>query len=251
MKRPLSVSDVGALLQRSPRARKAILVGGQALNVWAVRFGLAAEDAAVSRDIDFFGSRADAIAAGIDWQAEVHVASLDDHTPNAAVVVVDIENEERAIDFLSSIAGVDSVELRRWASEVRGKNWDFQVMHPLHVLQSQMENVYGRLRRREEPGGEYYVPRVALAIGVARGAIAELLDGTRTREALKAAERIATIAAERPALAAWARDGMDVLAAIPDHSAWAKRFLQRRRPQIEEYVQGKRENFKRHAIGRK
>jgi hypothetical protein len=236
---------------RSPRARNAILVGGQALNIWAVRLGLAPEAAAVSEDIDFFGSRADAIGAGLDWQATVYAASLDDHTPNAAVVVVvvDIDNEERGIDFLSSIAGVDSEELRRWATKVRGRTYDFYVMHPLHVLQSQMENVYGALHRRDEPEGEYYVQRVALAVTVAAGVIAELLEAGRAREALKAAERIATIAAARPGLAAWRRDELEVLAAIPDHPGWPKRFLASRQPQIRKSVRSKRDKHGRRDSG--
>jgi hypothetical protein len=131
--RPLFIRDVGELLQWSAHARNIVLVGGQALNVWAVRFGLAAEATAVSRDIDFFGSRADAIAAGLDWHASVETAALDDHTPNAAVVIVNIDNEERGIDFLSSIAGVDSEELQRWAATSRGGTYEFRLMHPLHV----------------------------------------------------------------------------------------------------------------------
>lgn len=247
MNRPLSVRDVGGLLQRSPRARDVVLVGGQALNIWAVRFGLAAEATAVSRDVDFFGTRADAVAAGLDWHADVHAASLDDHTPNSATVVVSIDDQQHGIDFLSSIAGVEPEELRRWAANVRGTGYEFRVMHPLHVLQSQIENVYGVLRRREEQGGDYYVGRVALSIEIAAAAIAELLEAGRTREALKAAERIATIAAGRPALAAWACDRVDVLRAIPRSPRWPKRFAETRRPQIDCDVRERRDGQARRS----
>jgi hypothetical protein len=113
-------------------------------------------------------------------------------------------------------------------------------MHPLHALQSQIENVYGVLRRRDEQGGNYYIGRVALAIETAAAAIAELLEARRTREALKAAERIAAIAAGRPALAAWARDKVDVLTAIPRSPGWPKRFAETRRAQIERDVRERR-----------
>jgi hypothetical protein len=242
VKRPLSVRDVGELLHRSARARNAILVGGQALNVWAVHYGLAAETAAVSQDIDFFGSRADAIAAGLDWDAEVLTATLDDHTPNSAVVLIEIDNEERGIDFLGNIAGVDSAELRRWAATVRGEGFEFCVMHPLHVLQSQFENIYGILRRRDEPGGDYYVDRLRLAVKVVGSSICTLLHDARTREALNAVERVAEIAVKRPALTAWQRDGLDALNAIPDHMSWPAEFIDRRREQIEKRVARKRRN---------
>lgn len=247
MSRPLSVRDVGELLQRSPRTRDVVLVGGQALNIWAIWFGLAAQATAVSRDIDFLGSRADAVAAGLDWRAEVNTASLDDHTPNAATVVVTIDNERHGIVFLSSLAGVDSAELRRWAGIVRSGPYDFRVMHPLHVLQSQLENVYGVLRRRHEQDGDYYAGRVALAIDVTAAAIAAMLDGGATRDALKAAERVATIARGRPALEAWSRDEIDVLTAIPAHHGWSKRFLALRRPQIEADVLKRRDRHARRS----
>lgn len=238
--RPLSVRDVGELLGRSPRARDAILVGGQALNVWALHFELLAESAAVSNDIDFFGSREDAIVAGLDWGAEVRTPALDDHTANAAIALVAIENERRAIDFLVSILGVDSGELRRWSSLVRDHEQSFRVMHPLHILQSQLENVYGLLNRRDEDVGDYYVGRVVLAVRVTSSAIKRLLDEKRTRDALNAAERIALIAQGRPALEAFRRDAIDALDAIPDHRNWPKRFLSTRLAQLRKAVEDRR-----------
>lgn len=250
-RRPLSVRDVGALLARSERARDAILVGGQALNIWAVRFGLAAESAVTSDDIDFFGSRAQAIGAGLDWGAKVRPASLDDQTPNTAVVVVEIHDEERGIDFLDGILGVDSAELRGWASDVRGRTYSFRVMHPLHVLQSQLENVYGILRRREDEGGEYYVGRIELAVRVVARAIGELLDAGRIREALKAAERVAEVAERLASIAAWQRDGVDLLLAVPvTDRTWPKRFTETRWPQIRDRIVARRKRAAARAAAR-
>jgi hypothetical protein len=152
-------------------------------------------------------------------------------------VIVDIDEVERGIDFMSSIAGVESKELDRWASTVVGRSYDFRVMHPLHVLQSQLENVYGSLRRRDEPAGEYFVGRSALAIQVVEHAIVALLDGVRARDALKAAARVAELAAKRPALEAWRRDEVDLLTAIPKH------FTDKRLPQIEDHILQKREKY--------
>ncbi|MGH9929823.1 MAG: hypothetical protein ACREA9_11435 [Pyrinomonadaceae bacterium] len=242
-RRPLAIRDVGELLKRSPRTGEAILVGGQALNVWAVHFGLAAETAALSDDIDFFGSRAQAIAAGLDWGAKVATPSLDDQTPNSAVVMVEVDDEERGIDFLNSIAGVESRELSRWASTVSGGTYGFKVMHPLHVLQSQLENVYGVLDRRNERAGEYYAGRVALAIQVTAHAVTEILDAASKREALKAAERIAAMAVKRPALEAWHRDHLDLLGAIPEHKAWSPQFLNKRLPQVTARVEAMRQKY--------
>lgn len=239
-RRPLSVREVGELLAKSPHARDAILVGGQALNIWAVRYRLAAQNAAVSDDIDFFGNRAAAIAAGLDWDAEVQTPKLDDHTANSAIVLVDIDNVEYGIDFLNSILGVDSDELRRWSSVAGGLGYTFRVMHPLHVLQSQLENTYGLLNRRDTDLGGYQAERVKLAVAVVACAVREMLDAGKPRVALNMVKRIAAIATSGPALAAHARDLIDVLEAIPDHTAWSREFLEKRMPQIREAADRKR-----------
>ena len=65
MSRPLSVRDVGELLQRSPRTRDVVLVGGQALNIWAIWFGLAALATGVSPYFDLLVIGAGAVAEDI------------------------------------------------------------------------------------------------------------------------------------------------------------------------------------------
>lgn len=117
------------------------------------------------------------------------------------------------------------------------------MLHPLHVLQSQLENVYGILHRRDEPDGDYYAGRLRLAIEVMANALGSLLDAGRVREALNAAERIAEIATQRPALAAWQRDGIEVLGSIPEHHSWPEEFASRRREQIANWVQLKRDKL--------
>jgi hypothetical protein len=242
------VQDVGELLARSPRARDAVLVGGQALNVWAVNYGLAAETAAVSDDIDFFGGRSTALAAGLDWHShKIHTPAFDDHSPNAAVVFVEIENSERGIDFLDQILGVDSDELRKSANVVRGAEYSFRVMHPMHVLQSQLENTYGALHRRDEEGGDYYAGRVRLAVAVVAAHVGRVLEEQPVRAALKLAERIGALASVRSSLEAFHRDRIDVLSSIPTHPAWPAKFVKDRLPRIRVHVDEKRRKSKQRA----
>lgn len=241
MKDFLSPRDVADLLRRSSQARKAILVGGQALNFWAVHYRLSTETAALSRDIDFFGNRKDALAANRDWKGKVNLADFDDHTVNAAVVVVEINNETHGIDFLTSIAGVDTESLRKNAIQVQAPGYEFSVMHPLHVMQSQVENVYGLLKRRDDPDGKYYVGRLELAIKVAAAAITELLKAKRHRDALNFAEAMGTLAATREGIDAWLRDGLDLLQSIPERGDWPKKFLDKRLPQLRAHIQERRE----------
>lgn len=237
----MGLPEVADLLDQSPRIREAILVGGQALNVLAVHYGLDAIATAVSDDIDFFGDAALAREAGKAWGGRTRKAGIDDHTPNSALVLIEISGQTHQIDFMAQILGVQANELEAWAAtfEVDGKK--FRVMHPLHVLQSQMENVYGVLDRRSM--GPRAISRTALAVKVAERIMRDYLDSGDVRAALKAAERIAEIAATKAALRAWHADGLDPLTAIPSHNKWPVDFLEKRLPQIRDMLSKQRARY--------
>lgn len=244
----MGLPEVADLLDQSPRTRKAILVGGQALNVLAVHYGLDAIATAVSNDIDFFGNAALAREAGKAWGGRTRKAAMDDHTPNSALILVNIHGQTHQIDFMSQILGVQANELERWAATVEASGKNFLVMHPLHVLQSQLENVYGVLNRRRM--GPRAVHRTGLAIRVAERSIGEYLEGGDIRAALKAAERVGEIAATKAGLHAWHADRLDLLAAIPAHRKWPEEFLKKRLPQIRDMLSKQREDYVRQQIRR-
>lgn len=243
---PLGLPEVADLLDQSPRTRAAILVGGQALNVLAVYYGLDAIATAVSDDIDFFGDAALAREAGKAWGGRIRQAGMDDHTPNSALVLVEIHGQTHQIDFMAQILGVQANELEAWAAsfEIDGKQ--FRVMHPLHVLQSQVENVYGVLDRRSM--GPRAINRTGLAVRVAERIMRDYLDSGDIRAALKAAERVAEIAATKAGLRAWHADGLDLLTAIPSHRKWPVEFLEKRLPQIQATLSKQREQYARQQV---
>lgn len=238
---PLGLPEVADLLDQSPSTRKAILVGGQALNVLAVHYNLDAIATAVSGDIDFFGNAALARKAGKAWSGRTRRSSMDDHTPNSALVLVEIHGQTHQIDFMSQILGVHAEELEDWAATIKVDGKTFRIMHPLHVLQSQLENVYGVLNRRRM--GPRAVSRTNLAVRVVERALRDYLDGDDIRAALKAAERVAEIATTKAGLRAWYGDGLDPLTAIPSHVRWPGEFLEKRLPQIREIVSKQREQY--------
>lgn len=240
-RKPLGIKQVEALLAKSPETKDAILVGGQALNVLAVHYGLASVATALSDDIDFFGDAHKAVAAGKAWDGKTKTATLDDHTPNSAFVVINIGGTPHQIDFMAQIQGVQVQELHDWAAVIEADGASFRVMHPLHVLQSQIENVYGVLNRRS--WGPRMVQRVNLSIQVTESAIRERLEQDAIRDALKMVERIAEIAAGSPALRGWREDNVDVLLAIPEHPRWPAAFSSRRLPQIHKHIAQKREKL--------
>lgn len=145
------VARVLCLLAPLAADRSAILVGGQAVSVWAQRLGVEVSGGSLanplaSKDIDFEGS-ADAagVAAGL-LGGRSRVPSSDHHTPLAAVVFFDdSDGIERRIDFLVSPLGLDGGDVRDTAVELEiGRDapptalW---VMHPERVMESRIANV--------------------------------------------------------------------------------------------------------------
>lgn len=139
------------------------VVGGQAFNLWAERY--AANDAALaefgpftSKDLDYFGHAAAAQKLAQALNGVVKTPSLDDATPNAAIVEAEIDGEWVEIDFVTNVIGVRVDPLKAWAIEMvapfrteAGESGQvaIPVMHPLHCFQSRVSNVV-RLGRADD-----------------------------------------------------------------------------------------------------
>lgn len=254
MSRRLSFRDVLAVVEKVPSLSGIVLVGGQALNFWAESLGLATPDSpgrygpALSDDIDFLGSAEAALAFGEATKArDVAVAGWESaHSPNTALITLDIEGEEHLIDFLGSMKGFSPRELdrvRTWAVPLRlqrGAPRPMSVMHPVHCLQAQLENVYGQaLNRRAEPGGERYVGRIRLAVEACRRIALQHLAAGGARSALKIAEKVHELSLLPSALRARAEDGLEVADAIPDTPEMPSDFREKRLPRMRRELEQK------------
>lgn len=259
MTRRLSVRDVRAVIEKVPDLSGIVLVGGQALNFWAEALGIANENSngpygpAVSGDIDFLGSPAAALAFGEAAGGKVKIAGMDDaHSPNTALVTLDIEGEEHAIDFLGGLKGFSHQELERVRRSampvglVPGEHQPILVMHPMHCLESQLENIYGQdLNRRTEPGGERYIGRIKLAIEACRRITIRYLDEGDLRSALKVAEKVHALSLLPAALRAQIEDGVYVGEGILDSQPMPKEFLEKRLPQLRRVLERKLKTYRR------
>ncbi len=106
----LTEQEIGAVLKFC--GQEALLVGGQALAVWAQFFvveptGELADK--VTLHVDFVGSRevAKALSAALRWR--LYVPPVEDSTPQTAKVSITLpDGGIKQIDFLNSIAGLDT-----------------------------------------------------------------------------------------------------------------------------------------------
>ena len=251
MTRGIRFSDVLDIAKKVPDLSGIVLVGGQALNFWSEQFGIAGTPeteviygAAVSDDIDFLGPARAARLFGEATTGKVSIAGMDDaHSPNTGLVKLELYGEERLIDFLDGMKGFSSSEIKtvkEWAAPVRIRHGDstpLYVMHPIHCLQSQLENVYGKsLNRRAETGGERYASRVRLAIEACRLITLETLEKQGDRPALKIVEVAFNLAKLPSAHRARLEDQVLVEQSIPNSSPMPEYFLSKRLPQMLEQI---------------
>jgi len=163
----------------------------------------------------------------------------DAHSPNTALVTLDIEGEEHLIDFLGGLKGFTFQELEKVKHSampvglVPGRHQPILVMHPAHCLESQLENVYGyQLNRRAEPGGERYIGRIKLAIESCRRITQRYVDEGDLRGALKVVEKVHTLSLLPAALRARVEDDVRIEDGILDAASMPSQFLEERLPRI-------------------
>jgi len=66
-----------------------ILVGGQAITAWILHYDIPipkTETPALTQDVDFLGSAQEAELLAKEIGADIEIATMDDHTPNTAIL---------------------------------------------------------------------------------------------------------------------------------------------------------------------
>lgn len=212
-----------------------ILVGGQAVAFWIAYFGIASRLPALTKDIDFLGTRNDAKRAAerLVLPHKLKLASLDDPPPNTAVLSVQLQGyaEPVLIDYLSGVLGLDSRDIVRSAVTVEVEKARLGVVHPLQLLQAKLWNLY-RIAAKRTPEG---VEQARLAIEIAAAFIDSQI-GAGQRVVLKSVETVGRFAATAPARYARDQHGLECLEGVPSSvlkkGVLPAAFHEKRWPQI-------------------
>ena len=214
-------------------AQDAVLVGGQAVAVWASFFNVSVPPglgAYVTKDSDFLGDRADVTRMA----GYTRGAALFPHRRvlTALVGQVKINLSEDAylnIDVLHRIVGFDdSNGIRRRAQEVELGRARFKAMHPLDCLRSRLENLHKIAEKRDTAGAA----QAELAARVVGRYLETMLEAGKERLALKAIEGVAKLAFGAAGRFVFRDFGVDVLDAVPVKRITNRKFLDARWPQI-------------------
>jgi len=216
----------------------AVLVGGQALSFWAqyyyIGLQLAEFGGSVSKDADFLGTRKnlDAIKEGFGDSAQKELAPRRGLTALVGSVQIRLSDAEFVnVDVIHKVHGLDTNHVIKTAAKVKVGDAFILIMHPLDVLESRVANL-AQLKDKQQPDSNGKA-QAHLAIRVARRYVEELAaDPENEGQALRAIEKIVSIAKSGAGRRVSRDYAVQFLPAIPEHSIRTEEFHHRRWPHL-------------------
>ena len=208
-----------------------LLVGGQALAFWALWFKVQTPSELrdkVTTDVDFIGSGSNAAALNKHLHWTIWKPEFGDATPQTAKLTKRVENNGvKQIDFLHSIIGLDTKDIRKRAVSIKlPPSVNISILHPVDVLTSRLKN----LQHLPEKQNGIGVAQARLAIGIVAAFLETLLDSRR--ELLNWIERVAEIALDSSLGNTLDRYQLDPLQCVPAKKINVAAFTSKRWPQL-------------------
>jgi hypothetical protein len=193
-----------------------VLVGGQAVNLWAVLLRVEVYSPFLTRDIDLVGDRKDALLADkrITLPHKLFLASLDDSSINAAVIAVHFpgDNETTPIDYLMTLYGLDRDKIESSAINVAIDELIIRVIHPILLLQSKICNLNLKSKRTVEARLQ-----AQISIAIVRAFLDSTLMNQKisARKNLNMLRQVTSFSKSIFAVAAYKEFGIDTMDALP------------------------------------
>jgi hypothetical protein len=248
---PEDLLDV--LIHLQVASSEIIVVGGQAVNLWATHYAQETESwqrlrPYASRDIDFFGSRLEVITCAAELQGKAYVNRDFDSSPNTGIVTIPYRNQTLTIDFLATVFGISDDDIVATAVEFKGEGrlegLQLKVLNPLLCLEGKLKSLLN-LPQADRQDAKH----CRLSILILREYLKDICQELEPRPGLKVIERILRLGGTEAALNAWYHLGVSVESTIPlsqiqtfQHPIWQK-FLELRWSQSLGHLQNRRERY--------
>lgn len=229
-----------------------VLVGGQSINLWAVHYAdqipeLDQYRPFASKDIDFYGGKAEAIECHRILGGTITLNVDFDPSPNTGVLVVPNGDQPLRVDFLGSVYGVGDVELLGSAMVFQGQDRlagiQLPTLNPMLCLEGKLKSTVGLPQQ-----GRQDLKHLQMSILFAKQYIKDTLMAD-TRKGLKLIERLLFNARGDAGLTCWDRHGVEIESAIPtvaevdiNDEKWDS-FKSIRLPQIQREITKKRDAY--------
>ena len=250
---PADLAEIFKALQ--PEDLDAVVVGGQAVNLWARRYFATEPELEqylpfASEDLDFYGGRLEAAICGEVLGGQTILNQNFDPSPNAGVVMVEREEGRLRIDFLASVFGLSASEIGDTALPLtmnvrQGESVQLRVLHPVLCLEGKLRSAVGLPQQ-----GRQDLKHLRISLCCVRGYLKEYLPNASERAGLKVVERVMSNATRDDGLNVWLNYGIEIETSIPKETLrelrsdkW-QRFREIRLPQLEATIAKKRDRYR-------
>lgn len=172
----------------------AVLVGGQAVNLYAYQYyqkfpQLAQYLPFSSEDLDFYGGKVEAVMCQEILGGKVILNRDFDSIPNAGIVLVDYQNKTLRIDFLASVYGLNDAEITATALTFLGqnqlKNIKLKVLHPILCLEGKLRCLRGLPQENRQD-----MKHTKILIICVHQFLTDFINENHSRTSLKLIERV-------------------------------------------------------------
>jgi hypothetical protein len=229
-----------------------ILVGGQAINIWASYYAnqvpkLTEYLPFSSAGLDFYGGKIEAIACQKILGGTINLNQDFEPSPNIGVLIVPTKLQPLRVDFLSSVFGIGDIELAQSAIVFEGKQnlagVRVKILNPMLCLEGKIKSLLGLPQQ-----GRQDLKHLEMSLIFVKEYIKEAIESD-VRQGLKLIERIAFNIWSDAGLKLWYLYGVEINSAIPTSMEintidlkW-NTFQTIRLPQIERETVKKRERY--------
>jgi len=241
--RPEDLPRLFAALRLIPSG--GILVGGQSLVFWADLVGVSVPEVDgnfLTQDADILGSKQDAILVAQCLSTTPIFPEPGDATPNTAIIRYETpDGRTLHLDFLGRIIGPAEAEIIRDKVVIDHREHGIiTVMHPRHVLQSRLANLFTLPNKRNTNG----VAQAKVAVQMIAAFNLMSLDHVHVksteRHHLKFFEWLLEVSLTEQAMLCYHYWGIDVMDAAPIDKITSQDFHSIRYPQAMKDLDQKR-----------
>ena len=217
-----------------------VLVGGQSLAVWMARYGVRMPGGFeyVSKDVDFLAESA-ADSESVLRLARVLGGRSAFPRRRAALTslvgqaILDISDTEVFnVDVLHTMWGASREDVRARALSIRDGGLEYRVLHPLDVLKSRLDNLYGLPSKQTPLGKAQLIAGIEVAQAFLRETAALEPKEARRPATLRYVGFIEKLATDDAGKKVAMRYGIHVADAIEPDAVRNKEFREKRLPQL-------------------
>ncbi|MGV8934392.1 MAG: hypothetical protein ACOH1I_07200 [Gallionellaceae bacterium] len=236
-------------LQKAPNP--AILVGGQSLTFWVDYFGIPVPKTKtpyLTQDADVLATKHDARIIAAELNGTLAIPTMDDHTPNTAIVTYSTPDGRRLfVDFIGTLIGLSNEEIRKTAVELEHEKYGLiRILHPSLVLKSRIVNLHRLQSKRDFNGIEQAHLAVLAAKAFYENYVALGMAGKNPdRYLISRVQWLGELALSDAGIFVFTQWGIDVMKAASEKLITNQKFHSEHWPRLINRIRMKQERYKK------